>query len=358
MFALQDEITLEIASQLSAVLKPGHDEYQPHHDAYEEMLRGRSWLRRLSHSTAVRAVRHFENAIELDAGYAQAHAEAAQALIVERGFSTEHSLETLRRAASHKDVALQIDPRSLSARVSEIQLQIIQEYRLQDAITAVEALRAEAPASPEVLSALCGVYTWTGPFTALESAASALKQDDPLSVTCHFNLLTVYDAGRRWAEFDATVQSIFAIEPEHRIVSAWWATSKADRGEIDEAHEMIVANGMQDWPQACFVYARQGDTDRVRAIIAKLETQPGIRIWLAHCYALVGDLAGVVKTIREAVENHDPQLFHISGRYERLLADPDSPFGGMYLSDEVQSVLREAGLDLQTIKALRVSSAF
>ena len=357
VFALQDEITLEIGKQLTKVLKPAQSSYQPKAEAYEELLRGRSWLRRLSHSAAVRAVRHFENAIDHDPGFALAHAEAARASLTERAFSTEHSRQTLERAAKFNDAALAIDADLLLCRVTRAGLQLSLEYRLQDAITAMQALQSEAPGSPEVLEALCTVYWWSARSDALETAALELKRLDPLSVRCHFSLLSVYSAAHRWDEFDRAVQSIFAIEPEHRVVWSGWAMSKLERDRVDEAYEMIVAKKMQDWPQACFVYARQGDRDRIMETIAKIEPQPGLRVWLTHCYALIEDLEGVVRMIRAAIENHDPQLWHIVGWnmwFQWYLGINGKPLGDIYSSDAVQAVLREVGLDSQSIDALRI----
>jgi TolB-like protein len=357
VFALQDEITLEIASQLTQALKPAQSGYQPKTEAYEELLRGRSWRRHLSYGAAVRALRHFENAIDHDPRFALAYAEAAKASIWEYRFDVKQPRATLERAVKFNDAALAIDADLLLARVNRAMLLLYLEYRLQDAITAMQALQSEAPASPEVLERLCMVFMWAGRFDALEAAALELKRIDPYAVVAHSCLLWVYDAAQRWVEFDRTVETIFSIEPEHKNTWAWWAITKAERDRVDEAYEMIVAKGMQDWPHACFVYARQGDRDRIVDVIAKLEPLPGLRISLAHCYALIEDLEGVVRMVRAAVENHDPLLSTIvsKGRiYYRQLGINGRPLGDIYSSDEVQAVLREVGLDRRSIDAIRI----
>ncbi len=357
VFALQDEITLEIASQLTKVLRPAKSDYQPSTDAYEELLRGRSWLLRLSHSTSVRALRHFEKAIDHDPGFALAHAEAARASLIERSFSAGGALrETLKRAARFNDAALAINADLLAARVNGAFLQLALEYRLQDAIKAMQVLRSEVPGSTDVLEYLCQLYKWVSSVDGL-GAALELKRLDPYSVRCHFELLGVYDGMQRWDDFDRTVQTIFSIEPEQPNIWAWWALTKAERGRVDEAYEMIAAKGMQDWPQACFVFARQGDRARIVDVIAKIEPQPGLRVWLAHGYALIEDIDGVIRMLRAAIENHDPHLFHISakfGQYHRQLGVNERPLGDVYSSDEVQAVLREVGLDRQSIDAIRI----
>lgn len=271
VFALQDEITLEIANQLTTVLKTDQSEYQPKTEAYDELLRGRSWIRRFTQDAAVRALRHFEKAIDHDPGFALAHAEAARASFTEFSFSFGRSMATLERAARFNDAALALDPDILLAHVTQAELEALSEYCLQDAITAIQALQSRAPASPQVLTTLCRLYLWVARFDALEPVALELKRLDPYSVYSHFWLLHVYDAAQRWNEFDGAAESLLSIEPEHRVVWGWWAVSKAERGLIDEAHEMIVGKGLADTSHACFVYARYGDRDRIVDTIAKID---------------------------------------------------------------------------------------
>ncbi len=357
VFALQDEITLEIASQLTQALKPARSDYQPKTEAYEELLRGRSWLRHLSYGSAVRALRHFEKAIDHDPGFALAYALAAEASLIERILSVQDSRATLERAVKFNDAALAIDPDLLWARAIRARLQLYLEYRLQDAITAMQALQSEAPASREVLVSLSLILFWTGHFDAAEAAALELARIDPYNVARHACLLFVYNAAQRWDEFDRTVETIFSIEPEHKSTWLLWALSKAQRGRVDEAYEMFVAKGMQDWPTACLMYARQGDRDRIVDTIAKIEPQPGLRIWRAHCYALIEDLEGVVRMVRAGIENHDFALSIIvskSHSIQRRLGINGRPLGDIYSSDEVQAVLREVGLDRQSIDAIRI----
>ena len=357
VFALQDEITLEIASQLTQALKPARNAYQPKTEAYEELLRGRSWLRHLSYRSAVRALRHFEKAIDHDPGFALAYALAAEASLIERNFGVQDSRATLERAVKFNDAALAIDSELLFARTIRARLQLYLEYRLQDAITAMQTLQSEAPVSREVLVSLSLILFWTGHFDVAEAAALELTRIDPYAVVFHTYLLWIYDAAQRWDELDRTVETIFSIEPEHKSTWLLWALSKAQRGCVDEAYEMIVAKGMQDRPQACFVYARQGDRDRIVDIIAKIEPQPGLRISLAHLYALIEDLEGVVRMVRAGVENHDPELRQIVSKglsVQRQLGINGRPLGDIYSSDEVQAVLREVGLDRQSIDAIRI----
>jgi len=104
-----------------------------------------------------------------------------------------------------------------------------------------------------VLVSLCLTLLWTGHFDAVEAAALELTRIDPYHIRGYSFLLHVYLAAQRWDEFDRTVKTIFSIEPEHKNTWALWVLSKAERGRVDEAHEMIVARGMQDWRVACFV---------------------------------------------------------------------------------------------------------
>jgi hypothetical protein len=91
-------------------------------------------------------------------------------------------------------------------------------------------------------------------------------------------------------------------------------------------------------------------------VIAKIEPQ-GPGVLLAHLYASIEDRESVVRMVRASVENHDFLLSTIVSKthsIQRRLSINGRSLGDIYSSDEVQAVLREVGLDRQSIDAIRI----
>jgi len=66
---------------------------------------------------------------------------------------------------------------------------------------------------------------------------------------------------------------------------------------------------LQNYAAACFVYAAAGRRDEVERIIAVFEARSGFKALLAHAYALLGDLNGVMRSLKQAIDNRDWLIF-------------------------------------------------
>jgi adenylate cyclase len=116
IFALQDDVTHRIAAVLQVKLAPSERERiglgaTTQLEAHDGLLRGleRFWL--YTQASAEEAVAYFSRAVELDPGYALAHAWLARALLNRWIFLWEPTAGTLQRAYEHARLALDLDDR-------------------------------------------------------------------------------------------------------------------------------------------------------------------------------------------------------------------------------------------------------
>jgi len=109
IFAIQDEITQKIVEQLRVRLLPEERPSQPTEnvEAYSHYLNGRHYAHRLTRASLRKAVQLYGRAIELDPGFARAHAALASAEAYGKAFfSFETPLESIIQSA---DRALELD---------------------------------------------------------------------------------------------------------------------------------------------------------------------------------------------------------------------------------------------------------
>jgi tetratricopeptide (TPR) repeat protein len=114
VFAIQDEIATEVvraihgalpAAQQARLVRTRTDNVA----AYDEYLKGIALLPQRNIAGLGKALAHFERAIELDPGYARAHAMAGTAALLLRTYGDE-SREIERRIPRHIDRALELAP--------------------------------------------------------------------------------------------------------------------------------------------------------------------------------------------------------------------------------------------------------
>ena len=131
IFALQDEITKSIVSQLKVRLLPRERkaiEQAPTRnvEAYTYFLRGRDYFHRGSRTYYNLAKRMFAKAIELDPGYARAHAGLADC---DAFLYMDYSEETADAVLANSEKALALEPQLADAHASRaLALSIAHRY--------------------------------------------------------------------------------------------------------------------------------------------------------------------------------------------------------------------------------------
>src|SRR6202167_2591304 len=126
VFALQDEISADIAAQLRVSLAPRQSTVNL--PAFEAYLEGRFHWRKYAPAEFEKAIKCFQRAVSVDPGYAQAYTGIAQSRICLTTEAGAPALEMLAAAAAAARRALDLDPRDAEAHAALGQTAAMLDY--------------------------------------------------------------------------------------------------------------------------------------------------------------------------------------------------------------------------------------
>lgn len=353
VFTLQDEITKEVTHRLTDLLIEPTATYHPIPEAYDEYLKGQTWLRKFSYLGGKRARPFFDRAIKADPSYAEAYAAAASASLMELLMGVEDESELLESAADYIDKALTLDNHLASALLGKANI----SWSRFDNQGALDLLRDVLDREPDLYQALQtagDLYGMAGRWDLAEQVARKLVRLDPVNIGSYTILGWVSLVLGRLEEAQEAMNTVLSIEPEHTATRFNMLALMARQGRINEALTFIETCGLQECATACLVYAAAGRRDEVERVVAVLETHSGFNPWIAMGYALLGDLDGVLRSLKQAIDNHVSLIFHLTGPFHECVDIDGAKLGLMFDSQEVQELLREANLDKESIRRLRI----
>lgn len=238
VFAVQDEVVRAIAATIEGRLVPsgaGHALRKPtsHMSAYDYLLQGREhW----NHYDAVAAEAPLRRAIELDPGYAQAHAWLGLSLLLKAYVSgSELRLESAL-ACAQKAVALDPDDSMTQA----ILAQVLTHMRKHHA-AAVHFERAIVlnPNNMFAQTLHGALMTFMGQPAAALARLELVLQRDPYPPLWYWEWygLALYQLRR----YDDTIAAFHKVGLRHPWTHAYLAAASAMAGRVDDAAEHMAA---------------------------------------------------------------------------------------------------------------------
>ncbi|HET8818050.1 MAG TPA: tetratricopeptide repeat protein, partial [Xanthomonadaceae bacterium] len=194
VFALQDEISREIVSALKVELLPGQQlgsvQRTSSTDAYEAYLRGMEANRSTGQAAAERAVEAFEQAVEIDPGYANALAALALARNVAADYaaSPAQRTEQLVGAFAAAAQAIALAPDLAAGYTARGTLRNLIDWDWPGAATDLEHALALDPNDPATLAAYAHLMFFGGRHGEAIAMLRRATDLDPLAATTWFNL--------------------------------------------------------------------------------------------------------------------------------------------------------------------------
>jgi len=247
VFEIQTEISEQIASSLHAALTPEQELRlavipTDNIDAYAEYVAGRDNLLRRTFASLIAARQHFENAIELDPAYAQAHAALAQTVLVtlsnHRSIAAEEAFEI---AETHVAKALRIDPELAQAYATRGLLEVSKWETTRVGSGNLDAAAAFDKAL-ELNPNMADAYVW---FASLRRNEGDLQESidllttaltiDPLSRIPYVNLPSLHAMEGQNARTIELLLHAIKIFPEWETPYQYLSDHLMRLGRLDEA---------------------------------------------------------------------------------------------------------------------------
>ena len=346
VFGVQDEIAAAVAESLQVTLtgsaSPSTGQTK-NAIAFERYLQGKYFFNRRGESDVARAKEYFEQALQLDPGYARAWAGLAGVYQLARQQGLPDAQVAWRVAVDH---ALRLGPNLADSHVRAAQFY----WWLGDrGASKAHSKRAIAlnPSDPLVLGAAAGRAFSQGHLSegiALQRRAVAV---DPLSAIGHGNLGAFLTTLGEWDEAVIEFGRARELSPTLNRIDSDIARVQLLRQRFDEAlaaTERIPAGPARDQCMA-LAHRAPGQKSEADAALARLVAQassadhdPAIDVSIAEAYAFRGEEDEALKWVTRAMQRQDGRnwtredvmqspflrALHADARWHTLLARVDT----------------------------------
>jgi TolB-like protein/tetratricopeptide (TPR) repeat protein len=344
IFAVQDDIAKSVVEELRSLLlgeevpddlgkqvsKEVADATRGRSDdpeAQRLMLLGRHFIDRTTKEDTVRAIEHFENAVELDPAFALCWAELGRAYSVMAGKNWMAVDEGFRRSREATERALELEPGLAEAHAQLGRIRAAHDWDLAGALDAYTRALELAPGSSTVMDGASVLEFKLGRFDrALELSRRVLTQD-PVSGAVWHNLGLICHSAGLLAESERAYQRARELSPQRFVTTAMLALLLADQGSMKEAVEMAGREPDLFWRlwALAIIYHLNGEKDASDRMLTEIidEHSEGDEYQVAEIYAARGESDKAFEWLERAVAERDPGVTHIcaSPRFRSLHAD-------------------------------------
>jgi adenylate cyclase len=292
--------------------------------AYDSFLKGRYHLAKFEPDSILEAIRHFEQAIQLDDRFAPALAGLAEALTLQSiGFSEGPNREIMARAEEVSLKAVTLDPRLPEAQLAR---GLCLMYWDWDFAGAKEGFDRAIELNPNFLEAhLWTEFYWTYVEHDFEEAVAANRRAQrlsPLDTRVRGRLATVHYLFGKLEEAERLLLEEISENPDYPLPHLSMADTLVRMGRVDEGVSQIeTAVRLGGRPMAflgmlCGFYGLQGNRDQATAVLEELEARhakgsvPGF--WMAVAYVGLGRLDEAFASLDRGVEERDSNLLYLT----------------------------------------------
>jgi TolB-like protein len=282
LFAIQTEISQNIAEALKATLSPEENQRvseMPTDNlaAYNAYLRGRLALPRRTAEDLNKALQEFERAVELDPEFALAWVGVAEAATLLVGYSNFNLLESIEIREEAVEKALAINDQLGEAHLSQAMLHSYHQ-RLDEAEA---SFKKAIELSPNYATA----YQWYGDFVSRwpARARESLRVTeqavslDPLSSILRYEIAEKLIFLGRFDQAELRVRELMEIDPDFPVSLVGLTTIYNQTGRFDESvmsqRKMLALNpaDIGEYPNLAFTMLDLGNAEAIAGIRRTME---------------------------------------------------------------------------------------
>jgi len=339
VFAIQDEISLEIVNKLR--IKLGGEEksmlirrYTEDLEAYNIYLRGRFYLNKRTKEGLETANQYFEQAIEKNPTYALAYAGIADYYTLLGWFRYLPPNEAFPRAEAAAKKAIEIDESLAEARTSLAWVRTNYNW-------AWFAAEKEFKRAIELKPSYAVAHQWYSNYLGAlgrheESIAEAKRAQelDPLSLYITFNLGNMLYLARQYDRAKDECQKTLEMDPNFLPARIFLALPYVQKGmyeeafaEIEKATKIIGKNTPRTLSMLGYINSVSGKRDEAKKILEKLFKllkKKYVSAWsIASIYAGLGQKKQVFEWLEKAYEKRDQwmKFLKVEPLFDSIRAD-------------------------------------
>ena len=315
LFALQDQITAQVATALKSRLQPAtapkvQSDRPPsgNLDAYNAYLEARSATKLEA------AVEAYDHAIELDPDYALAYAWKGRMLIdtlSAGGLSGEQAEQAFAQADASIEQAMRLAPNQPQTRIARGQLLMLRDFNWHDAEAELKRAVELDPDDGDALFQLGVARASRGDLAqAVELTRKAL-QLNPRSADWYRWLVAYLMPLGRLDEAEQAIGKAIELQPQGIYNHHLLAIAKVLREDPAGARKAAEAEPAGPWRDFALAFAAQAGPDRTVADASLQAVEQYAEGWafqMAQVYAVRGEPDAMFDWLQRALKARDPGM--------------------------------------------------
>jgi len=341
IFAIQDEVALEIVDKLKIELLGGERErltkrYTEDQEAYNFYLKGTYFLNKRTGEGLKKSIEYFQEAIKKDPAYALAYSGLADSYSVLGFYGFQAPKEVFPKAKAEAQKALEMDDTLAEAQASLGYVNLMYDWDWSAAKTRLTGAIELNPGYTVARNLYAAYLAIIGQFDEAIAEMKQATELDPLSVRLQYELGNYLRWSGRLDEAIEQLQKTLEMDPNSGVAYGHLGFCYAQKkrheeaiGAMQKAIE-LVGKAPPFLGQLAYFYARSGKRDRAREILHELEETSKKRhvpsLSIAIVFAELGELDRAFEWVEKAYEEHDTfvALFKTWPEFEILRSDPRS----------------------------------
>jgi len=323
VFKIQDEITLKIVDKLKVeILGDEKILLQKRHtsniEAYHSALKGQFFMKRFSKEDIDKAIKHYEQAIDLDHDYARAHAAISYCYCMYANYYYLPPKDVFPKARIAAQKALAIDETLSLAHGAKGYIHYLHDWDFRSARLSLEHALEIEPNCVSSRSAYGGYLAATGRADRAIAEQKRVLELDPISFGQNLRLGTYYLWNRQPEEARRQLMKTHEFSPEHPWVFWLVATTYSHDSQYDKGIALLhkALNVAKDFPPIIaalgWFHAMNGEKKTARNILSDLKEKAKksyIRPFLfAKIHAALGENDMAFSWCERAYQERDSSL--------------------------------------------------
>src|SRR5215831_10281141 len=339
IFAVQQEIARAVAESLKVTLlgadaRSAQESAPTNVEAHNAYLQGHFYLVRRNVEDFRKAIGYYDQAIQLDPGYALAYAERAEAWAI-LGDITGQRPTAYPKARSDAEKAVAIAPTLAEARAALGFVRFIVDWKFTEGLNELKRAKELSPSNPTANDVLARLIVYLGRFDEAERQARQAVELDPLSTVTQGNLARILFFAGKLDEADAVARKSAELQPAAAASHRWQALIAAQRGDGAAALREAQLEPDEGYRRFELAVAQHvvGDRQAADAALADLiaKAQEGFAYQIAEVYAVRGEKDRAFEWLQIAFNDRDAGMLSLlvdpllrslrdDPRYNKLLA--------------------------------------